>query len=171
MSNSLRPRRSSTSAVQRPAESADTRYGCSIAAAAIVTVPSGSTSRAGVYEVASSPTSTTAVTGEVTASVGGLANRTSWTPMIHGEHGDQDREQRRDDDAGENVRPWRGASSGRGTVEHGLVRDERVAALAAPLADDVLGVEAEVQRVVAQEALRVHGARQLGVLAGSSAWR
>ena len=35
---------------------------------------------ASVNSVASSPTSTTAVTGEVTASVGGFANRTSWMP-------------------------------------------------------------------------------------------
>ena len=40
-----------------------------------------------------------------------------------------------------------------------------VAALAAPLAEHVLGIEAEVDRVVAQEALRVHGARQVAIVA------
>ena len=40
-----------------------------------------------------------------------------------------------------------------------------LAALAPPLAEDVVGVEAEVERVVAQEALRVDGARQLAVVA------
>src|SRR5918993_2739035 len=78
--NSLRPRRSWTSAVQRPEASADTRYGCSRAASSIVTVALGVDVPASVNSVASSPTSTTAVTGEVTASVGGLANRTSWMP-------------------------------------------------------------------------------------------
>jgi hypothetical protein len=34
-----------------------------------------------VYVVASSATSITAWTGSVTASVGGFANRISWTPM------------------------------------------------------------------------------------------
>ena len=65
---------------------------------------------------------------------------------------------------GENVRPRRGAASGRGTAMTGA-GGPHVAALAAPLAEDLLGLEAEVQRVVAQEALRVDGARQLAVVA------
>jgi hypothetical protein len=51
------------------------------------------------------------------------------------------------------VKPWR------------LGREREVAPLALPLARDVLRVEPEVERVVAQEALGVHGSRQVGVLA------
>ena len=103
--------------------------------------------------------------GPSRASVGGLANRISWTPMNTANTAISTVSSAATTTAGENVRPWRGDSSGLRDREHGLGRDRRVAALAPPLADDVLGVEPEVERVVAQEALRVDGARQLGVVA------
>ena len=65
---------------------------------------------------------------------------------------------------GEKVSPWRGAVIGRGTAMTGC-RVASLAALAAPLVEDLLGIEPEVERVVAQEALRVDGAGQLLVIA------
>ena len=165
MSNWLRPRRSSTSTCQLPAESADSRYGWSLPAAVTVIVALGIEVPRSVYTVASSATSTTAVAGSVTASVGGFANRISCTPRKTANTAIRTVSSAATTTAGENVRPWRGASSGLGTASAGSGGDRRVAALALPLADDVLGVEAEIQRVVAQEALGVDGARQLGVLA------
>ena len=81
MSNWLRPRRRSTSLLHLPAASAETRYGSSRPAAAIVIVAPGIEVPRSVYVVVSSGTSMTNCDGLVTASVGGLANRTSWTPM------------------------------------------------------------------------------------------
>src|SRR4029079_14931595 len=48
--------------------------------------------------------------------------------------------------------------------QNGLRRGS-LAALAPPLPDDLFGIEPEIQRVVAQEALRVEVAGQLAVLA------
>ena len=65
---------------------------------------------------------------------------------------------------GEKVRPWRGAAIGRGTAMTGA-GSAAVAALAPPLAQDLVRVEPEVERVVAQEALGVDRAGQLLVVA------
>ena len=65
---------------------------------------------------------------------------------------------------GEKVRPWRGAAIGL-RDDDGRRRLLAVAALAPPLEQDVVGVEAEIQRVVAQEALGVDRAGQLPVVA------
>ena len=66
--------------------------------------------------------------------------------------------------AGEKVRPLRGAAIGRGTTMTGCCLLD-LAALAAPLEQDVVRIEAEVQRVVAQEALGVDRPGQLLVVA------
>ena len=84
---------------------------------------------------------------------------------VDGEGADQDRQQGRDDDDRRERQALARRGEGLGDGQHRLGGDLRVAALPPPLADDVLGVEAEVERVVAQEALRVDGARQLAVLA------
>jgi len=73
MSNWLRPRRRSTSAVQRPWASAETRYGCDRPGVSIVIVAPGIEVPRSTYEVVSSETSRTAVEGVVTSSVGGFA--------------------------------------------------------------------------------------------------
>ena len=67
--------------------------------------------------------------------------------------------------AGENVRPWRGAVERPRHDDRRRRLDLPLAALAPPLEEDLVRVEAEVQRVVAQEALGVDRARQLAVLA------
>ena len=72
-----------------------------------------------VYEVASSATSITAWPGSVTASVGGLANRISWTPMNTANTAIRTVSRAATTTAGENVRPWRGDSIGRGTASTG----------------------------------------------------
>ena len=118
-----------------------------------------------VYTVASSATSMTALDGSVTASVGGFAKRMSCTPRKTANAAISTVNSAATTTAGENVRPGRGASSGLGTARTGSAGIDDVALLPLPLADDVLGVEPEVERVVAQEALGVDGARQLGVLA------
>ena len=61
---------------------------------------------------------------------------------------------------GENVRPLRGVAIGRGTVMTGAI-SRWLAALAPPLGEDLVRVEPEVERVVAQEALRVDVAGEL----------
>ena len=84
---------------------------------------------------------------------------------VDGEHADQHGQQRGDDD---HRREGEALARGRERLrdrEHGLGRHRRVAPLAPPLADHVLGIEPEVERVVAQEALGVDGARQLRVVA------
>ncbi len=65
---------------------------------------------------------------------------------------------------GEKVRPWRGR---RDRLRHddGRRRLLDVAALAPPLEQDLVGVEPEIERVVAQEALRVDRAGELLVVA------
>ncbi len=165
MSNWLRPRRSSTSAVQRPSSSAVTRYGCSRPAASTVIVAPAIEVPRSRKLVVSSFTSMTACGGFVSASVGGFANRTSCTPMYTANTAIRMVSSAATMITGEKVRPCLGAASGLGTDEGGLRGHLGVATLAAPLADHVIRIEAQVQRVVAQEALRVDGSRQLGVLA------
>ena len=67
--------------------------------------------------------------------------------------------------AGEKVRPWRGAVSGARQDDRRRRLDLALALLPPPLEEDLVGVEAEVEGVVAQEALRVDRARQLAVVA------
>ena len=81
------------------------------------------------------------------------------------ERGDQDRQQRGDDDHRRERQALARRGERLGDRQHRLGRHLRVAPLAAPLADDLLGVQPEVERVVAQEALGVDGAGELGVLA------
>ena len=65
---------------------------------------------------------------------------------------------------GEKVSPRRGAAIGRGTAMTAC-GSWGVAALAPPLEQDLVGVEPEVERVVAQEALGVDGAGELAIVA------
>ena len=100
----------------------------------------------------------------MTAIVGGLAKRRSWTPRYAPNARTPRVSRAKTTRLGEKVRPWRGAAIGRGTARTG-VDLLAVAALAAPLVQDLVRIEAEIERVVAQEALRVDGARQLAVVA------
>ena len=117
-----------------------------------------------VYEVMESSTSATAFGGWVTAIVGGLAKRRSWTPRYAPKTRTPTVISARTTMNGENVRPLRGAARGRGAIGTGADSRRRTS-LASPLVEDLVRVEAEVERVVAQEALRVDVARQLLVVA------
>ena len=130
----------------------------------IDTVAPGSVSPSSVYVVVASSTSMTAVAGWVTAIVGGLAKRRTWTPEVDPEGDDDDGQQRGDDDARRERHALARRRDRRGTTMAGgasfaLPRSR------APLEQDLVRVEAEVQRVVAQEALGVDGARQLLLVA------
>ncbi len=96
-----------------------TRCGSSRPASVIVTVAFGADVPLSVYWVASSATSITAVAGVVTAIVGGFANRTSWSPRYTANTPMKIVRRAATTTTGENVRPWRGASSGRGTARTG----------------------------------------------------
>ena len=108
--------------------------------------------------------------GSVTAIVGGFAKRRTWHAEVGAEDQDPDRHEGQDDDDRREGQALAGRAIGRGTAIAG-VRLARVAALAPPLLEDLVGIEPEVQRVVAQEALRVDGARELLVVAALEAPR
>ncbi len=116
------------------------------------------------YSVVSSSTSMTALAGDVTAIVGGLANRRSCTPRYAANARTATVRRAKTTRPGEKVRPLRGVDDGARHRDDGL-RLAVGAALAPPLEQDVVRIEAEIQRVVAQEALGVDGTRQLAVVA------
>ena len=111
-------------------------------------------------------TSRTAVAGSVTDEGRRLRETQDLDAEIRAKSDHDDRQQRDDDHTGRerHALPWSGDGSG-GADKRNAIRElaalprRPLASLAAPLAQGLVGVEAEVQRVVAQEAFRVDPAR------------
>ncbi len=96
--------------------------------------------------------------------MGGFEKRSSWNPSHTMKPTTSARRSANDDQAGRERQP---AAWGGDRPRHGddRLRLARVASLSAPLEQYLIGVEAEIERVVAQEALRVDRAGQLAVIA------
>ena len=114
--------------------------------------------------VVASSTSETAVAGSVTVIVGGRANRVSWIARYPTKPATTSARNRPTKIAARDREPLARRGDRPRNDDRGL-DGGRVAPLTAPLLEDLVGVEAEVERVVAQEALGVDGPGQVPPLA------